>query len=296
MSEAKRLRMRRMRRNFARAAPRYESFAVLSREVLGRMIERLALTKIVPRAVLDLGSGTGMAARALAERYRNADILALDISLPMLQRQSARSPWQRGWRALSGSGRHNRVCADFEHLPLRAERFDLVVSNLALHWSEAASSVFAEASRVLRTGGLFFFTTFGPDTLKELAQASADAAGKTPVHAFMDMHDLGDALVGSGFADPVMEMEQLTLTYGGFDGLLRDLKGTGGLSTRSSSGLRTPRWRARLAERYERSRREMRLPATFELIYGHAWKAPARPAADADGVAVIQFHPRRRAM
>jgi len=91
-------------------------------------------------------------------------------------------------------------------------------------------------------------------------------------------------------------MEQLTLTYGGFDGLLRDLKGTGGLSTRSSSGLRTPRWRARLAERYERSRREMRLPATFELIYGHAWKAPARPAADTDGVAVIQFHPRRRAM
>src|SRR3954449_11358146 len=296
MSEAKRLRMRRMRRNFARAAPRYESLAVLSREVSSRMLERLALTKIAPQAVLDLGSGTGITTRAVAERYRGAEILALDISLPMLQQQSAPSPWQRAWRALSGSSRHYRVCADFEHLPLRADNFDLAISNLALHWSEAASTVFAEVSRALRTGGLYFFTTFGPDTLKELAQASADAAGKTPVHAFMDMHDLGDALLGSGFADPVMEMEQLTLTYERFDDLLRDLKGTGGLSTRTSSGLRTPRWRKQLAERYERSRHELRLPATFELIYGHAWKAPARPAADADGVAVIQFHPRRRAM
>ena len=296
MSEAKRLRMRRMRRNFARAAPHYESSAVLSREVLTRMLERLALTKIAPQAVLDLGSGTGMAARAVAERYPGADILALDISAPILQQHSEHGPWQRAWRALSGSSRHNRVCADFEHLPLRAERFDLVVSNLALHWSEAASSVFAEVSRVLRTGGLFFFTTFGPDTLKELAQASADASGTTPVHAFMDMHDLGDGLVASGFADPVMEMEQLTLTYERFDDLLRDLGGTGGLSTRSSTGLRTPRWRAQTAQRYERFRHDLRLPATFELIYGHAWKAPARPAADADGVAVIQFHPRRRSM
>jgi len=296
MSDAKHLRMRRMRRNFARAAPRYESFAVLSREVLARLLERLALTKIAPEAVLDLGSGTGLAARALAARYRGADILALDISAPMLREQSAHGPWQRAWRALSGSSRHDRVCADFEYLPLRAERFDLVVSNLALHWSEAASSVFAEVSRVLRTGGLFFFTTFGPDTLKELAQASANASGTTPVHAFMDMHDLGDALVGNGFADPVMEMEQLTLTYERFDDLLRDLQGTGGLSTRSSTGLRTPRWRSQMRQRYERSRRESRLPATFELIYGHAWKAPARPATDVDGVAVIQFHPRRRAM
>jgi len=294
MSESERLRKRRAQRNFARAAAHYERCSVLSGEVLQRMLERLELMQLAPRRALDIGSGTGFAARALEQRYRAAQVIALDLSLPMLRQHSDRPGRLR--RAISG--RHGgRICADFEQLPLRSNEVDLVVSNLALHWSGQPARAFAEVSRVLRVGGLFMFTTLGPDTLKELAQASAEPSGGSPVHAFMDMHDLGDALIGSGLSDPVMEMEYLTLTYERLDGLLRDLKGSGAMSTRAGSGgLRTPRWRERIARRYELLRRDGRLPATFELVYGHAWKAEPRSTHIADGRAVIQFEPRRRKM
>jgi malonyl-CoA O-methyltransferase len=296
MSEPERLRKRRAQRNFARAAAHYERFSVLSGEASKRMLERLDLMQVAPRRVLDIGSGTGIAARALQQRYRAAQVIALDLSLPMLRQHTDRSGWLRAWHAISGR-RAGRICADFEQLPVRSDEVDLVVSNLALHWSGQPARAFAEVSRVLRVGGLFMFTTLGPDTLKELAQASAEPSGGSPVHAFMDMHDLGDALIASGLSDPVMEMEYLTLTYEQLEGLLRDLKGSGAMSTRAAfSGLRTPRWRERIARRYELLRRDGRLPATFELVYGHAWKAERRSTRLADGRAVIQFELRRRKM
>jgi malonyl-CoA O-methyltransferase len=293
MSQAEDLRKRRVQRNFARAAPDYEGSAIVSAEVSQRMLERLELVQLEPRRVLDIGSGTGIAARALAERYHPEQLIALDLSLPMLRQHSDRRSWRQAWR----SQRAARICADFERLPVRSGGLDLVISNLALHWTTQPARVFAEVSRVLRVGGLFMFTTFGPDTLKELARAAAEHADTSPVHAFVDMHDLGDALVASGLSDPVMEMEYLTLTYERLDGLLHDLKRSGGMSTRATfAGLRTPRWRERIAQRYEPFRRDGRLPATFELVYGHAWKAQRRSAQTEDGRAVIQFEPRRRKM
>jgi malonyl-CoA O-methyltransferase len=295
MSEPERLRTRRVQRNFARAAAHYESFAVLSREVAARMLERLTLMQSTPQRVLDLGSGTGIAARAVAERYPAAEILALDLSLPMLQQQTHPGGWRRAWRMLSGRSGRNSICADFERLPMRSSSVDMVIANLALHWGGAPAVAFGEAAAVLRAGGLFMFTTFGPDTLKELAQATAGESTPTPVHSFIDMHDLGDALIAGGFSDPVMEMEKLTLTYENLEGLWRDLRGMGGISTHApSAGLRTPRWQARVAQRYERLRQNGRLPATFELVFGHAWKAEPRAAQSADGVAVIRFQPRTR--
>jgi malonyl-CoA O-methyltransferase len=295
MSDLERMRRLRIRRSFARAAAQYEHFAVLSREVSARMLERLALVQQVPQRVLDLGSGTGMAARALAQRYPRAQIIALDISLPMLHQQSG-GGWRRAWRVLGG-GQRPSVCADFERLPIATGTIDMVISNLALHWAAGPGPAFAETSRVLRPGGLFMFTTFGPDTLRELAQASAEGSAGSPVHSFIDMHDLGDALLASGLSDPVMEMEQIILTYADFDGLVRDLRGTGTLSLRPArGGLRTPRWKARVAQRYEALRRDGRLPATFEVVYGHAWKIEARSARPEDGVSVIRFHQRPRAM
>jgi malonyl-CoA O-methyltransferase len=173
----------------------------------------------------------------------------------------------------------------------------MVIANLALHWGEAPATAFAEAAAVLRAGGLFMFTTFGPDTLKELARATAGESTPSPVHSFIDMHDLGDALIAGGFSDPVMEMEKLTLTYENLEALWRDLRGTGGMSTHApSTGLRTPRWQARVAQRYERLRQNGRLPATFEVVFGHAWKAEPRATQSADGVAVIRFEPRTRKM
>jgi malonyl-CoA O-methyltransferase len=292
---------RRVRRNFARAAAGYDRAAVLSRVACARMLERLDLVRLAPLRILDAGSGTGTTARAVAHRYPRARITALDFCLPALRMQRGGGFWAEVLRAAMGRGAMNRVCADFERLPVRTGVMDLVISNLALHWSDAPEAAFSEMQRVLRGGGLLMFTTLGPDTLKELAQASANAGGRSPVHHLIDMHDLGDMLVRSGFADPVMDMEYLTLTYVRVDDLFRELRGSGALSARAGSvGLRTPRWRERLTQRYELLRREGRLPATFEIVYGHAWKPEQEdrrhgPGLRADGRAVIRLErPRRR--
>lgn len=262
---------------------------MLSREVCARMVERLDLVRLVPARILDVGSGTGIAAQAMAQRYSGAHITALDASLPMLSMQRHGGSWRNLLRAALGRRGHSQICAAMESMPVRTGAMDLVVSNLALHWTSALETVFRELHRVLRRGGLLMFTTLGPDTLCELAQASADARGRSPVHSFVDMHDLGDMLVHSGFADPVMDMERLTLTYAAVDDLLRDIRSSGALSARSGAiGLRTPRWRERITQRYERLRRDGRLPATFEVVYGHAWKPEQGPRVTADGRAVIR--------
>ena len=287
---------RRIRRNFARAAAGYDRAAVLSREACARMLERLDLVRLAPSRILDAGSGTGAAARAVAQRYPRARVTALDFCLPVLRMQRGGGLWAEVLRAAMGRGAMNRVCADFERLPVRTGVIDLVVSNLALHWSDAPEAALAEMQRVLRRGGLLMFATLGPDTLKELAQSSADGRGRSPVHRFIDMHDLGDMLIRSGFADPVMDMEYLTLTYARIEDLFRDLRSSGALSAWAGPvGLRTPRWRERLTQHYEELRRDERLPATFEVIYGHAWKPEQGPRVAADGRAVIRVDlPRRR--
>jgi malonyl-CoA O-methyltransferase len=280
---------RRIRTNFARAANRYEMAAVLSREVCSRMLERLDLVRLDPAHVLDAGSGTGLAARSLAQRYPHAQITRVDLSLPMLQVEQRAASWAGALRGIFGRTAGAAVCADFERLPIRNAAMDLVVSNLALHWSSAPELTLAELQRVLRRGGLLMFSTLGPDTLKELATAGADLRGHSPVHRFIDMHDVGDLLLKAGFADPVMDMEYFTLTYPQVEDLFRDLRETGSMSARADAvGLRTPRWRARLAQRYEQLRTDGRLPATFEIVYGHAWKPEQGPRVSADGRAVIR--------
>ena len=136
------------------------------------------------------------------------------------------------------------------------------------------------------------FSTLGPDTLKELRQALGEASPR--VHRFMDMHDIGDMLMAAGFAEPVMDMEVLTLTYGGADNLLKDLRLSGSMNAaqarhRGLSGRKG--WQQALAA-LESARRDGRLPATFEVVYGHAWKA--RPRTTVDGRAIVDFDPSRR--
>ena len=279
-----------IRRRFARAAPTYDEAAVASREVGSRLLERLDLVRLSPARILDLGSGTGFAASGLAQRYPGGRTIALDFCLPMLQqRPRARRLSERLRATLRGAAVVD-VCAEIERLPVRAASIDLAVSNVVLHWSTALELALREVHRVLRRGGLFLFSTLGPDTFGELRAVAADARGRTPVHVFTDMHDLGDLLVHSGFADPVMEMERLTLTYARVEDLLRDLRATGSLSAKAGArGLRTPRWRDRIVSGYESLRRDGRLPATLEVVYGHAWKPEQGPRVSADGQAVVRF-------
>lgn len=278
MSVAEMPEKRAVRRAFDRAAKSYDSAAVLQREIGQRMLERLSLFRLDPRYVLDAGSGTGQTTAALARRYPRADILELDLA-PMMLRQSQKA--RRSWfHRLPGRGRRFYVCADNERLPLRAECVDLLWSNLAFQWASGFDALFREANRVIRSDGLLLFSTFGPDTLRELRSAFAAADDAVHVNRFVDMHDIGDLLIQSGFADPVMDMELITMTYADPRELMRELKSIGARNVnvgRRRSLMGRHKF-AEAIEHYENLRdAEGRIPATFEVVYGHAWKpAPRR--------------------
>jgi len=274
---------RQIRRAFGRAAARYDATAVLQQEIGDRLLERLDYVRLEPRTVLDLGTGTGRLAQALLRRYRRARVVGLDIALPMLAEARRRG------------GRFRRpalVCGDMERLPFADGSADLILSSLTLQWCQDARAVFAEFARVLRPGGALFFTTFGPDTLKELRQSWAEVDDRPHVADFADMHDLGDALLAAGLAQPVMDREDLLLTYRDLPALLRDIRDIGAhnAATGRPRGLTGKgRWRDFEAA-YERRRDNGVLPATYEVLYGHAW-APERPAPQPrpDGSVVVPF-------
>ena len=266
-----------VRRAFGRAASGYDAAAELQRRVREELLSRLDLVKLDPAVVLDLGAGTGHATRALKRRYPSSEVVAVDLAQPMLVEAGRRQGYIRRFR---------RVCADASALPVRSASAGLVFSNLMLQWCDTPDAVFAECRRVLRPGGLLSFTTFGPDTLVELRRAWAAADGRgVHVSRFLDMHDVGDALVRSGFAEPVMDVDRITLTYADVRGLMRDLKAIGAHNAAAgrARGLTGKATFARMVGAYESCRRDGRLPATYEVVYGHAWvpeSQPGRPARD----------------
>ena len=278
-------------RRFGRAAADYAAHDFFAREIDRRMQERLDYVRIDPGCIVDLGCSRGASLNGLAARYPQARQIAIDASPAML----AGVPVSAGWRRFLGGGRNDawRIAARAENLPLPAKSTAVIWSNLLLHWLDDPLPAFAEASRVLETGGLLMFSTLGPDTLKELRAVFSDGYAHT--QRFIDMHDLGDMLVASGFADPVVDMEVLTLTYDSVDQLLAELRaaGSGCAMTARRHGL-TGRgaWeKARVA--YEALRSDGKLPATFEVVYGHAWKGEPRQAAD--GRSIVRFMPGKPA-
>jgi malonyl-CoA O-methyltransferase len=242
------------RRRFERAAATYAQASRLEGEIAARMLERLDYIRLAPRRVLDAGSGPPR--RELGKRYPKARIIALDFSLAMLRRT-------RFWLL---QGKPMRVCGELERLPLADGAVDFVWSNMALHWSSEPLAALREFRRVLAPEGLLMFSTLGPDSLKELRSA----AGDRRVHRFIDMHDLGDMLLAAGLTNPVMDMEMLTFAYADAGRLLRDLRASGQTSARADR----PRGLAgrRFAGGLHRALGD-KPQATFEVVYGHAWRA-----------------------
>ena len=209
---------RQVRRAFERAAPGYDAAAVLQREVGARLLERLELTTLAPARILDLGCGTGQGARALLQHYPKAEVVAADVAFGMLREARHRRNWFRRARLL---------CADAQALPLKTMSFDLIYCNLVLQWCDDLDRTFLELRRLLRPHSLLLFSSFGPDTLKELRAAWRQVDNFTHVNRFIDMHDMGDALMRAGFVEPVMDVEQVVLTYADTRALMQDLKHIG---------------------------------------------------------------------
>ena len=285
-----------VRRAFDHAATSYDAHAVLQREVCDRLLERLDFMALQPGRVLDVGTGTGYGLAHLLARYPAAELCALDIAPAMLNAARARLP-QPTWaqrtltRFTSTPSRvAHLVCADMGRLPLAADSMNLVWSSLALQWAHDLEATLKGFHRVLAPGGLLIFATFGPDTLKELRVAFSAIDDAPHVNRFIDLHDIGDMLINAGFSSPVMEMEMLTLTYADLKTLMRDLKGIGAhnaATTRRRGLLGKSAW-SRLEQAYETQRLEGRLPATFEVIYGHTWAGDKTQRED--GRQVIQFN------
>ena len=253
-----------VRRAFSKAASRYDKVAVLQREIGQRMLDRLHLVRLKPATVLDLGAGTGVATVALEKIYPKAQVIALDFAFPMLQQTRRRGGLFR---------KPSCLCADLEQLPLADASVDLIYSNAAIQWCNDLDRVFPELQRVLRPGGLLMFTTFGPDTLQELRAAWSEADGYAHVSRFLDMHDIGDALMRAQFSDPVMDVDRMTLTYSAVEELMRELKILGAHNV-ASGRQRALTGKGRLIAMkasYEQFRRNGLLPASYEVVYGHAW-------------------------
>ncbi len=260
----------RVRRAFDRAADSYDQFAVLQNEICKRLLEKLEIVKISPEFILDAGTGTGKAVPDLFERYKKASLVALDLSENMLNKASQHGGFLRS---------PYLVCADIEQLPFVDNTFDLVFSSLSMQWCNELNAALLEAKRVLKPGGLFVFSTFGPDTLKELRYSWSKVDDANHVNRFIDMHDIGDALLQDGFAEPVMEAEVITVTYNSVDEIMHDLKAIGANVTadlpeknQKAKGLTGKSILHTVRQAYEQFRQDGLLPASYEIIYGHAWK------------------------
>ncbi len=243
------------RLSFSRAAEHYDEVAVLQREIGQRMLDRLDVVAMKPQVILDVGAGTGVA---------TAQVVALDFAHPMLQQTMKLSSW---WRKL------RCVCADLDYIPLADQSVDLIYSNAAIQWSNDLDHTFSEFLRVLKPGGLLMFTTFGPDTLKELRISWSEVDGKPHVSDFLDMHDVGDALVRTRFSAPVMDVDRMVLTYRDVFGLMKDLKvlGAHNATVDRQKGLTGKGRIQAMQQAYEQFRSNGTLPASYEVVYGHAW-------------------------
>ncbi|MFK3648279.1 malonyl-ACP O-methyltransferase BioC [Lysobacter enzymogenes] len=267
---------RQVRRSFSRAAHGYDQAAALQREVGARLSETLDyLEDRVPEVVVDVGCGPGHLSAAMQKRWPRAQVIALDLALPML-REARDNFGGRGWRErlLGGARRPDAVCADARALPLRDGSVDVLFSNLCLQWVEDLPAVFAGFRRVLKPGGLLLVSTFGPDTLFELRGAFAEADAAPHVSPFASIAQFGDALIAAGFKNPVLDRDEFVLGHPDLGHLMRELRTLG--ATNASVDRRrslTGRARfARAAQAYEPLRSaDGSLPATWEVVYAHAW-------------------------
>lgn len=261
----------RVRASFDRAAQTYDAAAILQKLVCTEMLSRLDLVKIKPQVILDAGCGTGHGSFALQRKFGRAQVVSLDIALGMLQKTYQQQPLLSRFFK-----QKNLICADIEQLPIAKSSLGMVWSNLALQWCNDLDGAFNQIARVLQPNGLLMFSTFGPDTLKELRTATNN--GNTHVSRFIDMHDIGDALTRAGFSSPVLDIENFTLTYDDVKALMRDLKAIGAQNATEGRArvLQGRGFLQQLAQNYEQFRVDGKLPATFEVVYGHAWKSEAK--------------------
>jgi len=246
---------------FDREAGRYDRHAVLEREVGSRLMDRLEFQRHMPGVIVDLGCGTGYFSAVLKRRFRNSEVIGIDASQAMARALIRRSGFRRRLRA---------VCADLSLLPLAGRSVDLLFSNLSVQWEHDFRTLGDEVRRILRPGGLFLFSSLGPDSLKELRQAAGLGHDSGLARQFVDMHDIGDMLLAAGFSQPVMDSEVITVEFQRFEALVAELEATGA-SLHFANWAEIASERSSVADVYQAFRRDGRYAVTWEIVYGAAF-------------------------
>lgn len=275
-------------RAFGRASQSYDSAARVQAIARDELISRLSHFKLTPDVVLDLGAGTGLASTALRMHFPQANIISVDLALPMLRHARSKqvqheSAWQRLRRVVGvKSPSSDWVAADAANLPLASGSVQFVFSNLMLQWCLPPDKVLAEVGRVLASDGLFLFSTFGPTTLQELRAAWAAVDDQPHVNDFIDIHDLGSAMARAGLAEPVLDLDRIIFDYAVTRDLLEELKDLGaGNSLRDRR--RSLTGKNRLAKMISIYRERYANRATWEVIYGSAFAARSEAYSDSWG-------------
>ncbi|EIL99869.1 malonyl-ACP O-methyltransferase BioC [Rhodanobacter denitrificans] len=269
-------------RHFGRAASTYEKHDALQREVGDALLERLGFYLETPLRVVDVGAGTGRGSALLKQKYPKAEVIAVDLALPMLRAAKQHSSWRKPFR---------RVCAEATRLPLADHSVDVLYSNLCFQWVDDLPALFGECMRVLKPGGFMAFSSFGPDTLMELRAAWAEADQQPHVGRFLDMHDVGDAMLNAGLRDPVLDVFRYTLTYSEPRKLLEELRGLGATNAdrARARGLTGKGCYRRMLAAYEAMRTDGRIPASWEVVSAHAWGPPVGQPRRVPGGEIATF-------
>ena len=279
----------RVRTAFNRAASRYNAHALVQKTVQERLLERFDPLQIECHTLLDIGSGTGGALKGLRRHFKRAHIVQTDFAEQMLRQQQDRRLFSR---------EKSRICADSHALPIKAGVVDVVFSNLMLQWCSDPLRVFEEVKQALRPGGLFLFSTFGRETLKELKQSWQAVDGTNHVNHFYDMHEVGETLSSIGFSDMVLDMEKLTVYYSDVTRLMHDLRAIGATNKARSrrKSLAGKKRMERMIAAYETLRVAEGLPTTYEVVYGNAWNLqPEGVIESSTGEVRIPLHKISRA-
>lgn len=251
--------------NFNRCAKDYHQYAEIQQEINRRLLEHLDLMRLQPNIILELGAATGYGIKLLKQRYREATVIGVDFAEQMLLQLRKQAGWFK---------KPIVVNADIANLPFSPQSIDLIVMNLTLAWCDDLNQIFPQIRRLLKPEGVLLFSTFGPDTLREIRQSWQEVDADQHVHEFIDMHDIGDLLVQAKFLDPVMDMEYLILHYERLENLWRDLKKTGMHNRRQDrmQGLLGKEKFQHFVQQYQSLKTSDNIfPATLEIIYGHAW-------------------------
>jgi malonyl-CoA O-methyltransferase len=256
---------------FDRAATTYDEYAVLQHQIIDNLIDRLQFVKFDPKLIIDLGSGTSRAGQLLQSKYKKTKIINLDFSEKMLLQGQAKNKnflqWVRRKEDMF-------ICSDFEQLPFAKNSFDMVWSSSSIQWASDIEQLLKEVLKALKPGGLFIMSTFGPETLFELNQISKQIFNKSTTSHFIDMHELGDLLLNLGFQNPVLDRENFVMTYQHPSDLFKDLKKIGATNGNMDDfkGMKGRGYLEKIIHEYSNYKKDNLYPASYEVIYAHAWK------------------------